>query len=456
MSSLTEERVRAGIEKEFGQRVQIGSFTKRSFPPGCDLENVKIGDSCSIASMHIRGSYAGMTLPPHRMTEIVISGMRIWWKPGEKILAADKAGSRPPVATFRVEQSVLLVGDRTDPHAEPLQFRIHSIVVRNSTWNAALTNAMPPGEIVAAGTFGHFDSRQIGAFPVTGEYTFSGANLDVFSHLAGTLFAKGNFKGPLGRLFTAGTVQVAKFHIEGASAPVDLDSTYRATVDGPGGDVALQMVETRAGRCLIDAAGDVIDGTVRLHVEMKQGRVDDLLRYFSTQHQPSMSGDASLQANIVVPPGPGFLRKISVRGDFELEHARFTKQGTQDAIDNLAKSAEGEKKETRENDRRVTLLAVKAHTEVSRGLARLTRASLSAEGMTAQVAGTFNLLDKSVNMEGVLNTTGSLGDSAHGFRALALHVIAPLYRKNHESVVPFKIRGTSSAPLLSLEMPRHR
>jgi hypothetical protein len=59
-------------------------------------------------------------------------------------------------------------------------------------------------------------------------------------------------------------------------------------------------------------------------------------------------------------------------------------------------------------------------------------------------------------MRGVLETEGKLGDSAHGVKAVALRVIAPFFRKHHEIVLPFTIKGTSSHPLLGLDLsPKH-
>jgi hypothetical protein len=58
------------------------------------------------------------------------------------------------------------------------------------------------------------------------------------------------------------------------------------------------------------------------------------------------------------------------------------------------------------------------------------------------VRGTYNLLNQRVDLQGTLDTEGSLSDAATGFKALLLKAITPLFKKDKSMrIVPFRITG---------------
>ena len=70
--------------------------------------------------------------------------------------------------------------------------------------------------------------------------------------------------------------------------------------------------------------------------------------------------------------------------------------------------------------------------------------------------GTFNLLNNSVDIQGVLQTDGKLSDATSGFKALIVNVLTPLMKKKRVTIVPFTIKGTSSHPEFGLDLDRKR
>ena len=64
-------------------------------------------------------------------------------------------------------------------------------------------------------------------------------------------------------------------------------------------------------------------------------------------------------------------------------------------------------------------------------------------GSSADIRGTYGLIDHRVELHGVLHTTGKLSDTTSGFKAFVLKAISPFFKKKQEvKIVPFKITGT--------------
>ena len=64
-------------------------------------------------------------------------------------------------------------------------------------YEATVTNAIPPGEIVTHGSFGPWSSEDPGQTPLDGTFVFEKADLSVFKGIAGILSAQGTFGGRL-------------------------------------------------------------------------------------------------------------------------------------------------------------------------------------------------------------------------------------------------------------------
>src|SRR5216684_5961018 len=89
-------------------------------------------------------------------------------------------------------------------------------------------------------------------------------------------------------------------------------------------------------------------------------------------------------------------------------------------LNRLSQSARGENKKQEAEDPETVLSNLKGHVSVKNGIATLSNVSFSAPGTLAQIRGTYNLLDKTVNLQGVLRTNGKLSDTTSGFKALVL------------------------------------
>ena len=166
-----------------------------------------------------------------------------------------------------------------------------------------------------------------------------------------------------------------------------------------------------------------------------------------------MTGTISLQADVNIPPGSaGFLQKLQLRGDFGMSDSRFTKSSTQAPISHLSESAEGMSRGEEKKDTRVVLSDIKGHVSAQNGIAALSHVSFSVPGAAANMAGTYNLLSKTVHLDGTLRTTGEIADTTSGWKAGLLTLLSPFLKKHSVTVVPFKITGTAQHSTLSLDL----
>jgi len=170
--------------------------------------------------------------------------------------------------------------------------------------------------------------------------------------------------------------------------------------------------------------------------------VDDLL-YLFTNDQPGMSGNVSLNGKFLWPPGPRkFLEKIRMDIVFGMNSSRFTNSNTQDSINRISESAQGEKKKQQDEDPRTVLSRLRGRIQLRDAIAAISNASFDVPGADAKVHGTYNLLNQRVDLHGTLDTQGHLSDTTSGFKAAVLKVVTPLFKKRGSTrIVAFTITG---------------
>jgi hypothetical protein len=122
---------------------------------------------------------------------------------------------------------------------------------------------------------------------------------------------------------------------------------------------------------------------------------------------------------------------------FGMKASHFTSPNTQDSINRISESAQGEKKKQEDEDPRTVLSQLHGAVRLREGTATITGGTFEVPGAQATVHGTYNLLTHTVDLHGTLDTSGHLSDTTSGFKALVLKAVTPLLRKKHEE----RIRG---------------
>jgi AsmA-like protein len=481
---FTRQAVTAALQDRFARTVEIRNFRSTYFPPGCVAEGVsflqrkhkELPPLITVRTLVVQASYAGMFSLHKRVSQVQVIGLHVLVPPAgphgpsDSVMPLTDSSSNDTlaIAEIRADGAVLeFMSGRRDK--EPFKLEVHQLILDHVGENgpilyrATLLNTEPPGEIRSTGQFGPWNSEAPGSTPVSGSYTFDNANLGVFEGIAGTLSSHGKLGGTLDHIETDGAADVPNFHVSGSSHIVHLSTEFRAVVDGMNGDTQLQNVRSHFQRTTMFSSGGVTGQagqqgkTAALEMTVKDGRIDDLLRLITEEKNPSMTGSVTVHARVRVPPGPtGFLKKLELEGDFGVGNERFTNAEVQVPLNRLTESARGENKKQEADDPETVLSNLKGHVSVKNGIATLSEVSFSAPGTLAQIRGTYNLLDKTVNLQGVLHTNGKLSDTTSGFKALVLKAVAPFLKKKTVTIVPFTVTGTSMQPSFALDLDAKR
>ena len=251
--------------------------------------------------------------------------------------------------TFTTQHSNLVVDEivangtvvefaRNDPSNKPVLFEVQRALLHDVEWSRPIAydlkfhNPEPPGEIATRGKFGVWIKGNPGETPMSGEYTFDGADLSVYRGIAGMLSSKGKYGGLLKHIDIAGNTEIPDFEVKSGGHKINLITRYSAYVDAIHGDTFLKRVEANFARTRVIAEGSIagIKGrkgkTALLNLSSTQGRIEDILGLFVKAPRSPMSGAIALKAKVEIPPGEErFLKKVKLAGMFGIDEGSFSK-----------------------------------------------------------------------------------------------------------------------------------
>jgi AsmA-like protein len=480
---FTREAVTVALQDRFARTVEIRSFRNTYFPPGFVAEGVSflhrehknLPPLITVQTLALRGSFVGLLSIHKYVAYVQVIGLHVLVPPADTTGKAhgvmpltDSSSNSLTIGEIQTDGAVLeFMSSRHDK--EPYKLEIQHLTLDNvgqrgpMRFRVTLHNTEPPGEIGSTGQFGPWDAEDPGSTPVSGTYTFENANLGIFQGIAGTLGSHGKFTGTLGRLESDGGVDIPNFHVSGSSHTVHMSTEFHAAVNATDGDTSLQNVQSHFQRTTVLSQGGVTGHvgqhgkTAVLEMTVRDGRVDDLLFLFTGDQRPSMTGSVNLHAHVELPPGPpGFLEKLKMEGDFGVGGGRFTNANVQMPVNRLTESAQGKNKKQEVDDPQTVVSNLKGHVSVKGGIATLSDVSFAAPGTLAEIRGTFNLVSKALNLQGVLRTNGKLSDTTSGFKSIVIKALSPFLKKRSITVVPFTITGTAGNPSFALDLDGKR
>lgn len=466
---FTEKKVSTALQQDLHHPVRIGSFRSTLFPLGYVAESITFVDrdsgsglpAASIRKLVVTARYSDLLLMRKRVRDVSLIGLRTM------ISKTATSSHTPPrfleIGQVRIEDAVIEFS--SDSAGEPFRVAVKSFVLdhlnRNSpsSFHAELVTNEPQGTVQSTGQIGPWNWSNAGQTLISGSFTFREADLKTVGDIKGRLAAVGKFNGPLHRVACYGRVDVPQFGTLGGTHMLPLSPIFKATVNGLNGDTALDNAESRLDRTVVHSQG-IIQGDgqhtgkdARLHLSVQDGRVDDLLLLFTKSPQPSMTGAISLEADAEIPPGPpGFLKKLRLQGEFGMSGSRFTKARTQDSINHMSESAEGMSKREEDTSSKTVLSNVTGHVSAQNGVATLSQVCFEVPGAQAKMSGTYDLIGKTVQLQGILRTTGKLSDTTSGMKAGLLKLIGPFLKKHSVTTVAFSITGNVHRPVLALEL----
>ena len=220
---FSAQNITQAIQEDWPGKITVQRFHRTYFPhPGCVLENVALTRGSTpadtllvtIQKLTIAANYHDLLLRPGYVSTVTVEGLKISiptdkpQDPPKPHQTSNSVNSSVRLGEVFTKDAVLEIAQEGDA---PLKFEIHRLTLKSITnsgpmsYDLAMRNAQPPGEIRASGKLGPLDTQHLDNIPLSGSYNFDQADLGVFGGIAGTLSAKGEFHGVLGKIETQGT-----------------------------------------------------------------------------------------------------------------------------------------------------------------------------------------------------------------------------------------------------------
>ena len=440
-----------------------------------------------VDAFRIEGGIFGLLSRPRRFRTVVVSGLQINIPPGGiKVDRPDKpaatAGADNPTpdpsatsadrpspgqSPFIVER--LIANDaelRIIPRRagkSPRVFEIHQLemlslgVAEKIPFKAQLTNPTPRGMIHTEGQFGPWQKFAPGATPLNGRYTFKGADLSTIKGIAGMLDSWGEFGGQLEKIAVMGETKTPDFRLDISDQPVPLETRFQAVVDGTDGDTYLNDVYATFLKTSLHAKGAVtrtpgVKGhTVKLHVKIDKGRIEDLMRLSVKSKEPPMVGDIALHADFTLPPGEAdVVDKLILAGEFDVD-GRFTDRTVQEKLTGMSKRASGEDGDSVGSN---VMSGLSGRFKLRHASMTFSDLQFAIPGATVKLHGNYGLRSEQLEFDGTLEMKATISEAAGGgMKSIFLKLVDPLFRKGKAgAVLPIKVRGTRNDPKFGLDV----
>lgn len=460
---FTRERAAEALAGATKARVTFQRFSLTFLPhPGFEAEGVSFVRAgapplAEARALKVDGSWLAVLTMQRRVLRMVFDGLAIRIPESMPPPVEQNGGgkSETRIGELVADGAVLSVARDAKP---PLQWGLRQArftdVGRDTRigFQTLLRIPEPPGEILAKGNFGPVKQGGISAAPVAGSFHLRQADLGKYENLAGILSAEGKFEGILAKIAVAGNVDVPQFEVNESGDPVHLKAAVKAEVDGTDGDVFLRDVQADFGRTQLAAAG-TIEGngrkTVKLRISSKRARVEDLVGLFAKGGRSAMRGPIGFRVSVTLPPGgEPFLRRLGLDGQFGIEDARFTKERTRRKVNELSARARTEASETEREALAAqgdVLSDLNGSVTLRNGVARLSDVSFAVPGAIARGGGTYNLIDKQVDMRGTVAMQAEVSEASTGIKSLLLKPFDAIFRgkkKSAGAVLPVSVTGT--------------
>ena len=481
--TLREQLIRAMSER-LSSEVEIGRFNARVYPRlHIDGEGLVIRlhgrtDVPPLISVKAFEVNAGLfPLLRRHVTDVKLVGLDIRIPPGSEGAPGDEPVVDETQKATDLAQAAEIVVDHLEttdasltilpdkPNVAPKVWAIHALSLRDvgvhgrMPFDATLTNAVPPGEIATAGSFGPWNADRPGLTPLSGRFRFDDADLAFFKGVFGTLSAHGTFGGWLARLDIHGETDTPDFGITTALNTVPLHTTYHSIVDATNGNTVLEPIEATFLNTSLVATGAVLETpgkkgrTVSLDVKIDNGRIEDVLRLAVKTSAPPMTGGLRLDTKFVLPPGDrDVVDKVELDGHFSIDGARFTSLDIQKQIDELSHRSRG--KDPDEKPARVLSGFSGAFRLRSANLG-VPAVQFAVPGATVHLAGDYRLRSGRLDFRGNLLMAAKVSDTVRGFKHVLLKLVDPLFRSDRGgSVIPIRITGTRKSPDFGLDKGR--
>lgn len=444
----------------------------------------------SVRAFALDGGLFGFFSRPRRFRTVSLTGLQINIPPGFKkdmsgtradgAKGDDKGASNPAeqprpagddgpaaivVDTLTADDAALtLIPKRAGK--EPKVFAIHRLTMKplgraqTMTFHATVTNPIPKGLVKLTGTFGPWHREDPGGSPLGGRYTFDHADLGTVRGIGGELTSTGTFDGQLDRIGVKGETRTPNFSVNVSGKSVSLQTRFEAVVDGTDGDTYLNAVSASFLNTSLTARGAIVGAegvkgrTVKVHVKIDDGRVEDVLRLGVKGDAPVMTGRLALHADLNLPAGPqDVMDRLQLAGEFDVSGASFTSATIQAKLSDLSERARGLDPAARSQKVASNL---RGQFRLDHAVLTLRNATFGVPGAAVRMAGSYGLANEALEFDGTVRMQATVSQAAGGgLKSILLKVVDPLFRRDGAgAVIPIRIRGSRNEPKFGLDFGR--
>lgn len=492
---LSSDALRHRIVAELSQRmdadIELGDLDLHLFPRlrasggALKVRQHGNGDEPLISVNHfvINADLVGVLR--RRVAHVQLVGLKIVIppriKPHDAADAVATTGDRPQtdpafernivVDTLESDDAQLVImPDQQDQKRgkKPSVWAIHRLKMRDvgahsaMPFDATLTNAIPPGEIVTSGKFGPWNVDVPGDTSLYGQYTFDHANLDVFHGIGGTLSSRGAFGGALDYIDVNGETDTPNFVIDVGGHPFPMHTKFHTIVDGTNGNTYLKEIDATFLKSSLVARGAVYDEgahipgrIVKLDIDMRRARIEDVMQMAVKSSTPPMVGSLTLQTKFELPPGENDVAdRLRLDGRFAIADARFANLDVQGKIDELSQKSRGQ---AVAQQRSRVLSNFEGRFTLGGGKLTLPSLMFEVPGAQVKIVGGYGLKSETLDFRGLMLMDAKISQTQGGFKRLLLKVVDPFFRRKDGKVgsaVPFKINGKRNDPQFGLDFGR--
>lgn len=394
-----------------------------------------------------------------RVSRVTVEGMEIVVPPrGERpgVPAGKGESQKVGIGEVAITRAKLTILPR-DRKKTPLEFDLRKVTLRDDgagagmAYEAEFLNPRPPGEVKATGRFGPWVAGDPAETAISGDYTFSKADLGVFAGIAGILESKGSFRGKVAEVDAEGEASVPDFRLKMAGNRVPLFVKFAVRVDGTNGDTILKPVQARLGETRFTTSGGIIrhDGdarrTIDLNVDMPGGRLEDVLRLAVKGSERFMSGTLTLRSKVAIPPLAGkVIEKLRLNGTFEISDGKFLQSTLQERLDQMSRQAQGQPKNEAIDE---VLSRMSGRFRMENESITFESLQFSIPGADLALAGKYSLDTERLDFRGDLRLRARLSETQTGWKKWALKPVDPFFAKQGAGTfVKVKIEGPRANP----------
>lgn len=359
-----------------------------------------------------------------------------------KVVIKTHNGGKPPTVLQITKLTMKNVGP-----GQPMPFQ------------ATLVNPKPVGNIESQGLFGPFDEAEPRDTPVSGDYTFTHADLSTFRGVKGILSSTGKYRGSLGKIGVDGTTDTPDFCLATSGHPVDLKTDFHAIVDGTDGDTYLEPVVARFLHSSLTASGKVIRTVdphghdLELNIVIEHARIEDLLQLAVKTEPPVLNGPVAMHTRLSLPPGSGtVVDRLGLNGTFQILDGTFASEKIQSRINDLSLRAQGKPELVKDAGDITVPSDLDGEFHLDAGVMTFPQFEFSAPGVRSDVHGQYSLDGNVFDFHGTLKLKAKLSQMTTGWKSILLKPVDPFFSKNGAGTeIPFRVSGTRSEPHFGLD-----